>query len=108
MKVVEIHAVDWSSYNASYRLDGDFSPMETRVIGYLVEDVPDHVTVAMEQYPKEKDPQIRWIICIPRVCIKAIYEYDKPCPGTRLGRPPNIKLGTEISKIENKNIIGGY
>lgn len=98
MKIVEIHAVDWAFYDDCFTLPDDFPPIEVKIVGWLVEDTPDYVSVALEDYPKEKRQRIRHVLSIPRVCIKAIHEYDKPSGGTGFGKPGEMDPLDSVEK----------
>jgi len=78
MKIVEIHAVDWVKYDETFSLPNDFPPLLIRVIGYLVEDMPDYVSIAMQDLTKDGRMRVRDVLSVPRTNIRTIYEYDKP------------------------------
>lgn len=81
MKIIEITAFDWAKYEDTYFLPDTFEPILVRVIGYLVEDTPEYISLAMQDYQKDGKQRVRDIMSIPRSCIKAIYEYGKPISG---------------------------
>ncbi len=78
MKIIEITAVDWAMYEETYSLPDTFEPILVKVIGYLVEDTDNYVSVAFQDYNKDGRQRVRDVMSIPRPCIKTIYEYDKP------------------------------
>ena len=74
-KIVEVIATDWAIYNDKYTLPDTFDPMEIHVVGYLLEDTEEYVSLAFERMEETKPKaSVRVVISIPKVCVKSIRE----------------------------------
>ena len=98
MKIVEIIATDWAFHSDPYALPDTFEPLAVRAVGYLVEDHPDYVSIAMQDYTHEGRARVRDILSIPRPCIKAIYEYDKPSAVPGFGKMDPVEPLDSVEK----------
>lgn len=74
-KIVEVIAADWAIYHGVQDLPSTFDPVEIRIVGYLLEDTPEYISLAFEYLGDSKPrPEVRIVLSIPRICIKSMKE----------------------------------
>ena len=71
--MVYVKAVDWRLYSQSYTMPYKFSPVESSIVGFLIENEKEYISIGFEKF-FEDDNKIafRQIDCIPRVNVQEI------------------------------------
>ncbi|MHA2219497.1 MAG: hypothetical protein ACXACY_26605 [Candidatus Hodarchaeales archaeon] len=67
--VIAIYANDWAGYPEEFPINiiDDISPLKGWVVGMLLKETADFVTIGQEFYPENKT--CRWVTCINKAAI---------------------------------------
>lgn len=78
LKIVKVKAVDWAFNETTYDLNDKFEPIESILVGFLIYNDDEKITIAYEGFlsPHQHVDRIRRITSIPKENVRSI-EYLK-------------------------------
>lgn len=97
ISLVAVYATDWNTHLDQVELDGDFGLADAVVVGYLVEDEEDRLTVAPQLFLD--DDTVRFAVTIPRSCVTAI-NVLKPSE--------NVQVDSSSPPVHGLDSVAGY